>query len=49
MSALTAVTPAMALRIALYQAQPSAGIMALSDQEVLQRHAEKLVNGSLIL
>jgi hypothetical protein len=39
----------MALRIALYQAQPSAGIMALSDQEVLHRLAEKLVSGSLIL
>ncbi len=49
MSALTAVTPAMALRIALYQAQPSASIMALSDQEVLHRLAEKLVSGSLIL
>jgi hypothetical protein len=39
----------MALRIALFQAQPSASIMALSDLEVLQQLAEKLVNGSLIL
>jgi hypothetical protein len=39
----------MALRIALYQAQPSASIAALSDQEVLQRLAEKLLSGSLIL
>ena len=49
MAALTAVTPAMALRIALYQAQPSASIMALSDQEVMHQLAEKLVNGSLVL
>ena len=49
MAALTAVTPAMALRIALYNAQPSPNIIALSDQEVMQRLAEKLLNGSLVL
>lgn len=49
MAALTAVTPAMALRIALFQAQPSASIMALSDLEVMQQLAGKLLSGSLIL
>ncbi len=48
-AALTAVTPAMALRIALFQAHPSASIMALSDLEVMHQLAEKLLNGSLIL
>jgi len=49
MATLPAVTPAMALRIALYEAQPLPSVLRLSDQEVIQRLAENLLNGSLVL
>lgn len=49
MSEQTAVSPAMALRIAVYQAQPSPLVMSMSDQEIMHYLAEKLVQGKLVL
>lgn len=49
MANTTVVSPAMALRIALYQAQPSPTLINMSDQDVMVLLAEKLLNGSLVL
>jgi hypothetical protein len=49
MAAPVVITPAMALRIALYQAQPSALVLSMTDHEVIQTLAEKLLRGGLTL
>lgn len=49
MAAPVVITPAMALRIALYQAQPSALVMSMTDHEIIQTLADKLLRGGLTL
>jgi hypothetical protein len=49
MAAPIVVSPAMALRIALYQAQPSALVMSMTDHEVMNMLADKLLRGGLVL
>jgi hypothetical protein len=39
----------MALRIALYEAQPSPLVMSMSDEDVMRQLAHKLVTGALVL